>query len=224
MKPDSPSTASTPSASEPRLQSAWRKALFGTLFATVVLVLGLLLLEGVLRLGGYGHDSSFQRKVTTADGRHWWRENPQVTTPYFAPALRRRPQVFRLPVEKAPRTYRVFVLGSSAAMGDPEPAFSLSRTLEVLLRSAYPDVHFEVVNAGITAVNSHVVRQVAWQTLAPAQRTKLRPAAPAGLNKLPPCRGRRLHDRRTALLEPHLEKFSVRRGLLIDQLDPGANH
>lgn len=46
-------------------------------------------------------------------------------------------------------------------MGDPEPAFSLSRQLELLLRTAYPEVHFEVVNAGITAINSHVVRVLA---------------------------------------------------------------
>jgi len=50
------------------------------------------------------------------------------------------------------------VLGSSAAMGDPEPAFSLARQLDLLLREAYPEIHFEVVNAGITAINSHVVR------------------------------------------------------------------
>lgn len=139
----------------------WKKALLGLVLAGIVFSLGLLALEGALRLFGYGVPTSFHRAVTDAQGRRWWRENPFVTAPYFAPELRRRPQVFRLPVEKAPRTYRVFVLGSSAAMGDPEPAFALSRQLEVLLRAAYPEVRFEVVNAGITAINSHVVRAVA---------------------------------------------------------------
>lgn len=46
-------------------------------------------------------------------------------------------------------------------MGDPEPAFSLARQLDLLLGEAYPEIHFEVVNAGITAINSHVVRALA---------------------------------------------------------------
>lgn len=155
MKPAATSSPATPAT------PVWRKALYGLLFATLLLGLALLVLEAGLRVFGYGHASTFHREVVTADGRHWWRENPHVTTPYFSPELRRRPQAFRLPVEKPARSYRLFVLGSSAAMGDPEPAFSLSRTLEVLLRAAYPNIHFEVVNAGITAVNSHVVREVA---------------------------------------------------------------
>ena len=69
----------------------------------------------------------------------------------------------------------------------------------------------------------HIVGEVAWQAFAPAQRAKPRPSVPAGLNKLPPRRGRRLHYRRAALFEPHLEEFSVGRGLLVDHLDPGAD-
>lgn len=46
-------------------------------------------------------------------------------------------------------------------MGDPEASFSISRQLETMLDAAYPKIHFEVVNAGITAINSHVVRGIA---------------------------------------------------------------
>jgi tetratricopeptide (TPR) repeat protein len=46
-------------------------------------------------------------------------------------------------------------------MGDPEPSFSLARVLEAMLRAAWPQVRFEVVNAGVTAVNSHLVRRFA---------------------------------------------------------------
>jgi len=60
-------------------------------------------------------------------------------------------------VTKLQGTYRVFVLGSSAAQGDPEPGFGIARLLEVLLRDQYPGVELEVINAAATAVNSHFV-------------------------------------------------------------------
>jgi hypothetical protein len=46
-------------------------------------------------------------------------------------------------------------------MGDPEPAFGFGRILEVLLRAKYPATKFEVVNVAITAINSHVIREIA---------------------------------------------------------------
>ena len=46
-------------------------------------------------------------------------------------------------------------------MGDPEPAFGFGRILQVLLQAKYPARHFEVVNVAITAINSHVIRQIA---------------------------------------------------------------
>lgn len=139
----------------------WKKLTLGLAVSLFVVVVGFGLLEGGLRLFGFGHSTAFFRQECDAEGRLWWRENRWVTAPYFPPELIRRPQSIRLPVEKAPNTYRVFVLGSSAAMGDPEPAFSLARQLDLLLGAAYPEIRFEVVNAGITAINSHVVRALA---------------------------------------------------------------
>ena len=46
-------------------------------------------------------------------------------------------------------------------MGDPESSFSLARMLEAMLHAAWPQQRFEVVNAGVTAINSHLVRQYA---------------------------------------------------------------
>jgi tetratricopeptide (TPR) repeat protein len=141
--------------------SIWKKMALGLFVAVLVTAMGFGLLEAGLRLFGYGRSTSFFRKETDAAGKAWWRENRWVTAPYFPPQLIRRPQVIRLPVEKSNNAYRIFVLGSSAAMGDPEPAFSLARQLELLLRRAYPKIQFEVANAGITAINSHVVRALA---------------------------------------------------------------
>jgi tetratricopeptide (TPR) repeat protein len=135
------------------------------LYATIATLLGTLLvcgaLEAGLRLAGFGYSPHFARRTHNATGARVWRENRWCTAPYFTPELVRRPQPFVVTVDKPARSYRVFVLGSSAAMGDPDASFSLARMLEKQLTAAYPDVKFDVVNAGITAINSHLVRGIA---------------------------------------------------------------
>lgn len=42
-------------------------------------------------------------------------------------------------------------------MGVPDSAFSFGRILEILLRDRYPKAEIEVINAAMTAINSHVV-------------------------------------------------------------------
>lgn len=138
-----------------------RRRLLLALFTLALTGLLLAALECGLRLGGFGHSPHFFRKASTPDGEVVWRENRNFTAPFFGKALVRRPQPVRLPLKKAPGTVRIFILGSSAAMGDPEPAFSLARVLEVQLRAAYPSVRFEVINAAVTAINSHLVRGIA---------------------------------------------------------------
>jgi tetratricopeptide (TPR) repeat protein len=71
------------------------------------------------------------------------------------------PQAYAIPAEKPAGTYRIFVLGESAAMGDPDPAYAFSRYLEVMLRKRYPSMNFEVINTGSVAVNSHVLLPLA---------------------------------------------------------------
>lgn len=155
-------TTAAPQPPETRIRiSLRRKCAFGLALSLLVVGLFLALLEGGLRLVGYGYSSSFYRVEEDGLGKRWYRENPWCVTSYFSKELTRRPQPFRLPVEKGENAYRIFVLGSSAAMGDPEASFSLSRVLEAMLRAAYPDVEFEVVNAALTAINSHVARQIA---------------------------------------------------------------
>lgn len=144
----------------PRLTPG-RRRLFLAIFTVAVAALLLAGLEFGLRLAGFGHSPHFFRQAKTADGETVWRENRDFTAPFFGEALVRRPQPVRLPLKKAPGTYRIFILGSSAAMGDPEPAFSLARVLEVQLRAAYPQIRFEIVNAAVTAINSHLVRDIA---------------------------------------------------------------
>jgi tetratricopeptide (TPR) repeat protein len=87
--------------------------------------------------------------------------NPRFTWLFFDPAVARVAAPFSLAVAKPAGAVRVFVLGSSAAQGDPEPGCGVARLLEVLLRDQLPGVDVEVVNAAATAVNSHYVHAAA---------------------------------------------------------------
>jgi tetratricopeptide (TPR) repeat protein len=124
----------------------------------------LLLLELLLRMIGYGVPMDFvlRREV---NGEPRYLSNPRFTWLFFDPAVARVPPPFSLAVRKPPGTVRVFVFGSSAAQGDPEPGFGIARVLEALLRDQLPGVEFEVVNTAATAVNSHYVYAAARAAL-----------------------------------------------------------
>jgi len=97
----------------------------------------------------------------TVQGRPAACYNLFFTAPFFPPGMIKEPQMYAIPAEKSPGTFRIFVLGESAAMGDPAPAFGFSRYLEVMLGERYPSMKFEIVNTGSVAINSHVVLPIA---------------------------------------------------------------
>ena len=137
-----------------------RKWLF-RLFALVVVPLVLLGgLEAALRLAGYGYPTGFFKKIHR-DGKDYFINNENFTLRFFPPQLARWPNPFLIPAVKSPDTIRIFVFGESAAMGDPQPAYGAGRYLEVLLRQQFPGKKFEVINLGITAINSHVILPIA---------------------------------------------------------------
>jgi tetratricopeptide (TPR) repeat protein len=94
-------------------------------------------------------------------GQRVFIENQQFARRYFPPGLTRAPEPVIVPAVKAPGTCRILIFGESAALGDPEPAFGFARVLDVLLSARHPDTQFEVLNVAVTAINSHVVRQIA---------------------------------------------------------------
>ncbi len=117
-------------------------------------------MEGVLRLVGYGYPTGFFRPMRIG-AEDFLVENDQVGLRFFPPELLRLPPPVRMRAHKAPDTYRIFIFGESAAMGDPEPAFGAGRYLEALLRERYPLQNFEVVNVSMTAINSHAILPIA---------------------------------------------------------------
>src|ERR1039457_2941559 len=123
-----------------------------------VLLLGVI--EGALRLFGVGFSTDLTVPCTV-QGHAAACYNLFFPAPFFPPGMIKTPQAYAIPAEKPQGTFRIFVLGESAAMGDPDPAYAFSRYLEVMLRERYPSMKFEVVNTGSVAINSHVLLPIA---------------------------------------------------------------
>ena len=114
-------------------------------------------------MAGWGNPTAFWLPL---EGGAIHTTNRRFGDRFFPPHLARTPQVQVLQQPKPEGTYRIFVLGGSAAMGTPDAAFGLSRHLEAILGDRYPGTTFEVLNAAMTAINSHVVRIIASDCLA----------------------------------------------------------
>ena len=134
--------------------------LFRLLAATLIPGLLLLVLEATLRLAGYGHPTAYFVQTTIKE-HDTWVGNQQFALRFFPPALARELDRPMVSASKPPGAIRIFVLGDSAAQGDPAPAFAFSRILDVMLRARFPAMHFEVINTAVTAINSHVILPIA---------------------------------------------------------------
>ncbi|MFZ5495384.1 MAG: tetratricopeptide repeat protein [Verrucomicrobiota bacterium] len=128
------------------------------LVAAPAICLGLL--ELGLRLAGFGYPTAFLLPAAH-QGREILIQNHQFGWRFFGRALSRAPYPIALSRLPAPETVRIFVLGESAAKGEPQPAFGLPRMLEAMLSLRHPGVRFEVVNAAMTAINSHAILPMA---------------------------------------------------------------
>jgi tetratricopeptide (TPR) repeat protein len=135
---------------------AWWVRLLAVVLSPI-LFLGLV--ELVLSLAGYGYSRSFFIPWK-ASGQRVYLANSHYAEHFVPKSLSRTPEPCVLG-RKGDSTIRIFVLGGSAAYGDPEPAYGFCRQLEILLNEHAGGKSFEVVNAAMTAMNSHVVRRIA---------------------------------------------------------------
>ena len=136
-------------------------------FAAVLIpALFFVLLEVLLRAGGYGVNTDLVLELKD-DPAHTCYLNPDSPRRYFPPALRSiQPSVgFRtFTREKQPGALRIFVLGESTVAGFPfHVNGSFAGFLEDDLRAAYPNRPIEVINCGMTAICSYSVLDFAKQ-------------------------------------------------------------
>jgi hypothetical protein len=116
--------------------------------------------EAVLRVAGYGYATDFFRP-SLVRGQRVFIENDRFALRFFPPQLARTPAPLVMRALKPAGTFRIFVLGESAALGDPEPAYGAARYLLVLLGERHPSERFEVVNVAMTAINSYAILPIA---------------------------------------------------------------
>jgi tetratricopeptide (TPR) repeat protein len=135
----------------------WLMRSFAMVFIPL-LVLGSL--ELGLRLAGYGYDTHFFRQIQIND-HEFYVPNEKFSYRFFPPAIARIATPFRFSAEKGTNSYRIFLLGESAANGDPDPTYGVGRYLQVLLRERYPGTEFEVITVALTAIDSSTILPIA---------------------------------------------------------------
>src|SRR5271165_5186713 len=123
-----------------------------------LLIVGLI--EVDLRIAGVGYGTELLVPCTVR-GSPASCYNLFFAAPFFPAGMVQTPRLFSIAAAKPPGTIRIFVLGESAAMGEPDSAYGFSRYLEMMLRARYPSTRFEIVNTGSVAINSHVVLPIA---------------------------------------------------------------
>ncbi len=160
MPPPSKAAVRQPvGSSDPTKGRAWIYKLVLVVGAPLIFCL---LLEGGLRLSGFGRNPDF---LIPDQKPGYYRSNPRFTELFFPASFGLKPVNFRLTREKPAGSLRIFVLGESAAMGVPEPAFALAPQLQAQLRAVRPGAKIEVFNLGVTAINSHAILPVLRQAL-----------------------------------------------------------
>ena len=138
--------------------SVSKRRMFRWLAALGLPVLLLSGLEVALRLCGWGYPTHFFLPTGTGEV---YAENEKFGWRFFPQRLARAPDPIRLTKAKPAGTFRVFVFGESAALGDPQPAYGFSRILRELLEARCPGTRFEIINTGMTAINSHAILPIA---------------------------------------------------------------
>ena len=144
----------------PRVITGRRLWLFRIIALTVFPILLLVVVELSLRIAGYGFFPHAIKKCQV-EGRDAYCDNVKFGFRFFPRNIAREFESFIFPADKPDNTYRIFILGASAAQGTPEPAFNFGRILQEMLKDKYPEVNFEIINTAMTAINSHVVLQIA---------------------------------------------------------------
>lgn len=128
----------------------------------MLLVLPALLLglaELACRVAGIGYPTSLFIRDKMPDGQACLRINYQAARRFFPGNLARRPLPEVMPAVKPAKRLRIFVLGESAARGEKLADFSFTRMLEAALNRGHSEQVAEVINTGIPAINSWVLRE-----------------------------------------------------------------
>lgn len=148
-----PAKNTTPNPPQPK----GKKLLLFKILSSLSPFIFLLILELILRLFNYGTDTSLFVKYPPDE--RFMVMNYYASNKFFpdtVSATKGNQEIFA--INKAPNTFRIFILGESTTIGYPfRPNGSFHRWLQYRLMQMYPDKNFEVINLSLTAVNSYTV-------------------------------------------------------------------
>ncbi len=119
----------------------------------------LIVTEITLRWIGVAGDSDLT-SVREFNGKKYYTVNRSFARRYFPLQSIQPPFVYdeTFEVVKSPTTYRIFLLGESTMQGFPyEYNGAIHGLLEDRLKHLFPERNIEIINLGITAVNSYAV-------------------------------------------------------------------
>jgi lysophospholipase L1-like esterase len=126
-------------------------------YAILVLlpIILVLILEFTLRIIGYGYD--YTQWLNAGEGKYTI--NMNIGRKYFAGgSFNPTTSEDYFDIQKKTNSFRVFVLGESSAEGFPySPMGSFSRYIRRRLELTYPNTQIEVVNIGMTGINTYTL-------------------------------------------------------------------
>ncbi|GJQ62355.1 MAG: hypothetical protein SCALA702_14080 [Melioribacteraceae bacterium] len=136
-------------------KNASSKKLIFTVFTVLIPIVFFVILELLL----VTFDIFPQQPLFMEDGKVV-RVNSNVGERYFNKNIMPVPNIYpqEFEAEKSENTFRIFCLGGSTTAGFPyEMTVPFPKQLELILEEDYPDRKFEVINLGLSAVNSFTV-------------------------------------------------------------------
>jgi lysophospholipase L1-like esterase len=125
----------------------------------IIPILFFVLLETGLRFFNYGTEYTVFKQVYENYPNKLFM-NPEIPRKYF-PGLKNAPSVVPDAFDKVKKenAFRIFVLGESSAAGWPYiPNASFPREIKRRLELLYPNNVIEVINCGISAINTYTLR------------------------------------------------------------------
>ena len=143
---------------QPRIKT--KERIFSLIALLVVPILFFLCVEAALKLLDVGQDYDYFLEISV-DGEDFYQENPSFAHQFYPAELNIGPLYNTFSAKRERDHIRIYILGGSAAMGFPYRNHGLERHLQTLLQAALPEKRVEVINTAMTAVNSHVIYEVA---------------------------------------------------------------
>lgn len=122
-------------------------------------IIFVVLLEVILRYLNYGYDFTYFVPASEYHSDKYF-ANPDLPRKYFF-NINASPTVLPdgFDIVKKSNTFRIFILGESSAAGWPYvPNASFPRHLKRKLELLYPENNIEVINLGISAINTYTLR------------------------------------------------------------------